>query len=362
VITISAPRRAPEIGYLDRLVEQRASLRAVAVLRVLVGAIVVRHLWPELGASTLPVDRFHVPWWSWLPEPSHTEYRMLLYGGVAAGSCMVVGVASRLATVTAFSVVTYLLVVDMTGFAHNRGFLVWVLFGLSLLPARPQGYLWPVVLLRIVVSSVYLTSASTKLADPDWRGGLVLWDRVVRYEQHIPFGGWVHDVLTSRGTYVALAPAAIAVELFIGIGLWRSRVRLAAIWVAIVFHASIEVAANVQTFSYTAIAALLIWVTPRERDRTVTVSPPLATVLTWLDWLHRFHFVRGEPGAVTELVDRDGTVHQGRAALLLACSRLPVLFPVAAPWLALRRLRAAEVTSGDARHRRDARGPSGYAG
>lgn len=44
-------------------------------------------------------------------------------------------------------------------------------------------------MLRIVVSSVYLTSGVTKLANPDWRSGLVLSDRVVRYQQQIPFDG-----------------------------------------------------------------------------------------------------------------------------------------------------------------------------
>jgi hypothetical protein len=340
VIATEAPRAALGIGRLDRLVEQRGSLRAAAVLRVLVGAIVIRHLWAEVGASVLPVDRFHVPWWSWLPEPSHDGYRMLLYVGITAGTCMVIGLASRVATITAFVVVSYLLVVDMTGFAHNRGFLVWVLFGLALLPARPEGYVWPLVLLRVIVSSVYLTSGTTKLAQPDWRSGLVLWDRVVRYERHIPFGGWVHDVLTTRITYEALAPAAIGVELFIGVAIWLPRTRLTAIWVAIVFHTSIEIAANVQTFSYTAIAALLIWVTPRERDRTLTVAPPLSSVISRLDWLHRFNVVRGSSETGAELVDRDGTVHRGRAALLATFSRIPVLFPVTAPWLAVRRLTA----------------------
>lgn len=57
-------------------------------------------------------------------------------------------------------------------------------------PRRPAvGYLWPVLMLRIVVSSVYLTSGVTKLANPDWRSGLVLSDRVVRYQQQIPFDG-----------------------------------------------------------------------------------------------------------------------------------------------------------------------------
>jgi hypothetical protein len=346
VTTTSAPPRRSinRPGWLDTVVDQWGSLRAVAVMRVVAGVIVIRHLWPDVWAATLPVDRFHVPWWSWLPVPSHAEYRALLYIGVAAGTCMVVGVASRIACVVSLAVVSYLLFVDMTGFAHNRAFLVWMLVGLSLVPARREGYVWPLYLMRMIVSSVYLTSASTKLFEPDWRSGLVLWDRVVRYQGHIPFGGWLHDVLTTRGTYVVLAPAAIALELFIGVGLWHGRTRLAAVWVAIAFHTSIEIAANVQTFSYSAIAALLIWVTPQTRDRVLIAGPRLCAVVSQLDWMQRFRLVADERGRPVKLVDRDGTVRHGRDAVLTASSRLPLLFVVVAPWLAIHRLRRRSAT------------------
>ena len=334
-------------GLLDRVVDARGGLRAAMVLRRLMGVVVVVHLWPDVRARETPVEHFHVPWWSWLPEPSADAYRLLLCVGVACGLGMLAGVASRLCTRTAFAVVTYLVLVDMTGFAHNRGYLVWLLFGLSLLPAEPRGphaedtgFLWPVLLLRVVASCVYLTSGLTKLANPDWRSGLVLWDRVVRYQGSIPFGGGMHDLLTSRAFHRALAPSAIAAELFIGLGLWSRRTRLVAIWVAIVFHTSIELTASVQTFSYSAIIALLWWATPSERDRTVTASPQLQRMVGRLDWLHRFTpGGPGAPGAPTTLVERDGTLRQGRDATLTTLSRLPLLFPFVAPALAVHRLR-----------------------
>lgn len=346
----------PSRSILDRVVDQRGSLRAVALLRAVMGAVVVRHLWPDVRASELPVDRFHVPWWSWLPVPSHTGYRLLLWIGVVAGVAMILGITSRLATATALTVVTYLLLVDMTGFAHNRAFLVWILFGLALLPTGAAftittrhrsersdvdtiGFVWPLLMLRLVVSSVYLTSGATKLANPDWRGGLVLWDRVTRHEHLIPFDGWIHTTLTSRWFHEMLAPAAIAVELFIGIALWFPRTRLTAIWTAIVFHASIELAAAVQTFSYSAIAALLIWVTPTTGDRTLNATPGLRAVVERLDWLHRFHITSVEPGGGTTLIDRDGSIRRDRDATLTAASRLPLLFPIVAPILAAHRLR-----------------------
>ena len=73
--------------------------------------------------------------------------------------------------------------------------------------------LWPLWLLRVQVCLVYLASGISKLVDPDWFGGLVLWDRVVRY-QHVldptPLPGWAIDLLTSRWLYYVVGPGGRA--------------------------------------------------------------------------------------------------------------------------------------------------------
>jgi uncharacterized membrane protein YphA (DoxX/SURF4 family) len=362
----AAPPPRPR-SLLD-VVERRGSMRAVGLLRALLGLIVIRHLWPDLVAEVTAVERFHVPWWSWLPVPSPGAYRALVVVGVVAGAAMAIGLASRVATTTALVTVTYLVFVDMTAFAHNRGFLVWLLFGVALLPsdravsldawrARRRGRalagdgpLWPLLMLRVVVSTVYLTSGGTKALDADWRSGLVLWDRTVRHQHLIPFDGWVHDLLTSRAFHHLLSPGAIAIELFLAAALWLPRTRVAAIWVALVFHGSIELVASVQTFSWSAIAALLIWVTPRTRDRALIGSAgPFATWVRRLDWLERFRIEHSPAMPTTQttqatqatqtVLDRDGRVRTGGEARWLVLSRLPLTFPVGAPGLALHRLR-----------------------
>ncbi len=184
---------------------------------------------------------------------------------------------------------------------------------------------------------VYLASGFSKLVDPDWFGGLVLWDRVVRYQyvlEPTPLPGWAVDLLTERWLYYVVGPAAVFTELFIGIGLWFGRTRLAAVWVAIVFHLLIEVSASVEVFSYVAIAALAIWVTPSTRDRTVRVGGDAATSRVVIalvragDWFGRFEVVRAAPSepAIT-VVDRDGTVHTGAAAVERAAQPAPAHVP-----------------------------------
>jgi hypothetical protein len=119
-------------------------------------------------------------------------------------------------------------------------------------------------MLRVIASGVYLASGGTKLLDSAWRSGLVLWDRTMRFQDVIPsaFDGWIHDLLVSRWFHRVLSPGAIATELFIAIGLWFPRTRRWALALAISFHVSIEISAKVQTFSYSALAALLIWLIP----------------------------------------------------------------------------------------------------
>ena len=188
---------------------------------------------------------------------------------------------------------------------------------------------------------VYLASGISKLVDPDWISGLVLWDRVVRYQyvlEPTPLPGWAIDLLTSRWLYYAVGPAAVLTELFIGVGLWFRRTRLAAVWVALTFHVLIEVSASVEVFSYAAIAALAIWVTPVTRDRVLRVggergtSELVVALVRAADWFGRFRVERGGPTErFLTVVDRDGTEHvRGEAAGVLM-SRLPLTFPLAAP-------------------------------
>ena len=135
-------------------------------------------------------------------------------------------------------------------------------------------------------------------------------------------------------------------ELFIALGLWSRRTRYAAVWVAAVFHVTIEASASVQVFSLLGIAVLLIWAVPSTRDRVLRVDPsaPFARVVRALDWLARFRVEPGPPGAGIEVVDRDGTSIRGRPAMAFALSRLPLTAWFALPALllpAVRRARAA---------------------
>jgi hypothetical protein len=341
------------------LFERVGDVSHLSVLRIAVGLIAIAHLWPFLQdarAGILYDDHFWQPYLSGAPRIPSELWAPMLWVGVVSAVMMAGGVLTRLATATTFMVVAGNLLASGTHFRHNRAFLTILLLGLSLIPTgrtlsvdawwrrsrglpalSPVAPLWPVILLRAQVSLVYLSSGLSKLVDPDWVSGVVLWDRAVRYQDEIhPAPAWFVDLVTWRPLFWLAAPAAIAIELFLAIGLWWPRTRLVAIRLAIAFHLSIELTAKVEVFSLAAIAALVIWVTPSPRDRAVRVRDPggstswLASLLPAFDWLGRFEVKPARPDDPDlVVVDRDGTTLTGRAARRLVLERLPLTFPFA---------------------------------
>ena len=351
----TAPARAPGLmARLDELLGRVVSLRALEVLRVLVGPIVLLHLAPFLSDSLhgrTYQDVFHEPYASWYPELPEGGYIAFLWIGALAAVAMSLGALARLATLTriattvTFSVVAYNLFLSTTHFHNNRAYLVIVLGILAVAPAAQAGPGWPLWLLRFECAAVYGASGLSKLLDPDWFGGTVTWQRVVQARDDLhPLPDRAISILTDRDFHTFAAKVIIATELFIALGLWSRRTRYVAVWVAVIFHTTIEASASVQVFSLLGVAVLLIWAVPSTRDRVIRVDPgaPLARVVRALDWLARF---RLEPAAAgPEVVDRDGTVIRGRAALAFVLSRLPLTAWFALPTLllpAVRRARAA---------------------
>jgi hypothetical protein len=258
------------------------------------------------------------------------------------------------------AVVAYDLFLSTTNFHNNRAYLVIVLAALAVTPCgrelsvdawvrrrrgRPPRPTtspgWPLWLLRVEAATVYGASGVSKLVDPDWFGGTVTWQRLNNSRALLDASvlpGWAVELLTDRAVNTVTAKFVIATELFIAAGLWSRRTRYAAVWVAICFHVAIQLSADVEVFSYLAIAALVIWAVPSTRDRVLVVDPTsarqwrIARAVRALDWLARFRVERGPGGAPLAVVDRDGTAITDGAARY-AASRLPLTAWFALPTL-----------------------------
>jgi len=354
------------LGRADELLGRRVSMRALALLRIMAGAIALAHLWPfvaDARAGVIYRDAFYEPYAAWYPELPRPLYLGLLALGVVAAVAMSLGLLTRVATVATFGVVTYNLFLSTTHFHSNRAYLVIVLAALAVVPcgrelsvdawlrARrglpaldPRSAAWPLWLLRFEAAVVYGASGLSKLVDGDWFGGTVTWHRMVQVRDQLEASrlpGWAVSLLLDRSFHTFAAKAIVLTELFIAVGLWWRGTRYAAVWVAVAFHLAIQFTASVQIFSFLGIAALVIWAVPSTRDRVVAFDSAdpgqrrLAGAVEALDWLARFRLVEGSRASPLTLTDRDGTVSTGRAARVRVLSRLPLTAWFALPVLLL---------------------------
>jgi hypothetical protein len=364
------PRVRGVMARLDDLLGRPVSMRALALLRVLAGPIVLLHLWPFFDDALhgqVYRDAFYEPYAGWYPELPDAVYVALLGLAAVAAVAMSLGLLTRLATATTFALVTYNLFLSTTHFHNNRAYLVIVLGLLAVAPCgrelsldawirrrrgRPalarSAPAWPLWLLRFECAAVYGASGLSKLVDPDWFGGTVTWQRVVQERDQLDgLPSWAVSVLTDRSFHTGAAKLIVLTELFIATGLWWRRTRYAAVWVAVVFHLGIQGSAAVQVFSLLGIAVLVVWATPSTRDRTLRVDQAdarqrrLGELVRQLDWLARFRVEPAPPGSPLELVDRDGATIRGGPAAAFALSRLPLTAWLALPTLLLPAVRRA---------------------
>jgi Vitamin K-dependent gamma-carboxylase len=367
--TVGVPSRVRAlVARFDDLLGRPVSMRALALLRVLAGPAVLLHLQPFLSDARdgrIYRDAFYEPYVAWYPELPRAVYVGLLGLAAVAAVAMSLGLLTRLATATTFAIVAYNLFLSTTHFHNNRAYLIIVL---GLLAAAPCGRelsldawirrrrgrppldrsapAWPLWLLRFECAAVYGASGLSKLVDPDWFGGTVTWQRVVRAKEDLeawPLPDWAVSLLTERSFHTGAAKLIVLTELFIATGLWWRRTRYAAVWVAVGFHVAIELSAAVQVFSYLAIAVLVVWAVPSTRDRVLRIDATdrrqrrFGAAVRRLDWLARFRVEPAPPGSRLEVVDGDGTTVCGTPAFALALSRLPVTAWFALPALVLAR-------------------------
>jgi hypothetical protein len=344
----------------------------LCLVRVVIGVFL---FWEALRAARELVqggffgDVFHMPF---LPEalvPSRVVYGVLLAAQLLLAALVAVGHRARPALFASAVLGMYLFSCDRLQFHHNRYSLLLFAFLLSFSPCdrafvitgAPAGEgarigpLWAMRLAQAQMSLIYLASGGSKLADADWRGGVVLGDRFARYaymalERGVPHA--VVEFMSRPEVTSGLAKLAIATELFLAFGLWLRRTRVFALWWGTMFHLTIEVTSQVEIFTWLSLTIYALFATPDVGARKLFFDPSrpkgavLARLVAALDWLARFDVRPWEPdqlrkGHVIVIVRRDGTRATGVRALAMVARCTPLLFPLWAP-LAL----AASFTKG----------------
>src|SRR5215208_4728310 len=123
---------APAHGHgvtarFDDLIGRAVSMRALALLRVAAGPVVLLHLRPFLSDALdgrIYRDAFYEPYTAWYPEVPRAIYVGLLLLAAVAAVAMSLGLLTRVATATTFVIVAYNLFLSTTHFHNNRAYLV----------------------------------------------------------------------------------------------------------------------------------------------------------------------------------------------------------------------------------------------
>ena len=133
----ASPHLRGVIAAFDDLLSRAVSIRALALLRVLVGPAVLLHLRPFLSDALdgrIYRDAFYEPYTAWYPELPQAAYVGLLLLAATAAVGVSLGLLTRLATATTFAIVAYNLFLSTTHFHNNRAYLVIVLGLLAVAP------------------------------------------------------------------------------------------------------------------------------------------------------------------------------------------------------------------------------------
>ena len=210
---------------VDELLGRMVSMRALALLRVVAGPVVLLHLRPFLSGRVARAD---------LPRRVLRALRRLVPGPAArrstsgcSGSRRWPRSPWRSASSPAWrrrrrsrsspttcssrrrtSTTTGPISSSCSGCWPRRradGSCPWTRGSAAVAAGRrstPRAPAWPLWLLRFECAAVYAASGMSKLLDPDWFGGTVSWQRVVQARDELegwPLPGWVVSVLTDRG-------------------------------------------------------------------------------------------------------------------------------------------------------------------
>jgi hypothetical protein len=370
-----APSTGAASGGLAALFAEQRETYLLGLIRIALGVLLIFHahrLHNQLEALGYFGDRFFMPLVPPAWVPSAALYGVLLIAMHVLGAAIVLGVRARECLLLVSSIGLYLLACDRLQYHNNRFALLLLSFLLAFAPCDrsfallrggPPGPapVWAQRMFQLQVSLVYASSAISKLFDPDWFGGQVMWVRAARSIEYLAergteLPGWALALMGSKLALSAFSKLAIAGELFLALGLWWPRTRAFALWWGVLFHLSIELTARVELFSYVMWASYIAFVTPelRERQWLIADDAPLAQraarLLRALDWLARWSFAvvprERLGGAAYGAIDRDGTQLHGRRALLLLARTIPALFLLWVPALVLGRAgKGTELTS-----------------
>jgi hypothetical protein len=257
--------------------DDRPALRALALVRIAVGALLILRTTPLLAPLHLHFLRDVAPLLGWPDRGFHAPFPGLgLPAAVVAGLCVVrtaaalallAGVWSRVAGVAAGLTGYLVLAQDEIGFVQTLHLLYGsaLLVGLTdagaalaLVPDRPRAPRSGLWLLRLWVASVYAWAGLAKL-HADWLDGRALGF----FLESGALGGPLAGALLATPWRCALvARVVLAGELALGPALVHPRTRRFGLLAALAFHLGIELMARPDLLGWIMTSLLVAFLPP----------------------------------------------------------------------------------------------------
>jgi hypothetical protein len=125
--------------------------------------------------------------------------------------------------------------------------------------------IWPVRLMQVQLSLIYLASVQMKLAGDSWLQGTAV-SYALRLEdmQRLAAPEWF---TTNAVMMNAVTWGALAIELAVGVLVWNSRFRPWVLAAGVVLHLMIDINIQIGIFSYAMFVLYLAWVAPETVQR-----------------------------------------------------------------------------------------------
>lgn len=357
----------------------KGETHVVSLVRLILGVLLflgAARAMGELRREPFFGDVFHLPI---LPEalvPSKGVFTALLWGQALLALLVITGRGARAALLASAVIGIYLLLCDRLAYHNNRYALFLFCFLLAFAPcdaafvwgrrrSPSEEPLWAQKLCQLQLAIIYLASGGSKLLDPDWRGGLVIGDRLLRSTQMAIQKGVPEELmrwLADPGVASGLSKIAIATELFLAVGLFWPRTRCFALWWGTMFHLTIEVTSKVELFGWLTLTIYALFAEPKTRERILLYDGDqflgrlVCRLVGGLDWLARFDRraapvvgpdaagARPLAGRAFAVIERDGSGATGLPAVARIARAVPLLFPFSLPLLAMGRLARREDT------------------
>ncbi len=266
--------------------------RPVAVVRIMLGfaAIIAALETYKVLVLAFRSSIVALPFWTWFPRLSPMSALLLTLLWINAAILFAVGWRVRYSGILLTLVMATALLSDQRAYSNHLYLLTLLIALLTLADSGAMWSVdawrsgsratvpgWPILLIKLQVSIVYLFAGLTKI-HPAWLSGAVLAAYLPETTRDLLPLAWQSVIIQS------LAWLSIGVELFLAVALWLPRLRWLALVVGIGLHAGMMMLEPGSLFGAVRLANFAL----------ITITP----YLLFFPWPQRLRLRR--PSLVTE--------------------------------------------------------------